>query len=52
MAGEPLKCSSTELRCVKYIPVKDLIHRLKWEECLGKQAKIFTRISVNQKNIQ
>ena len=25
------------------------IHRLKWEECLGKQAKIFTRISVNQK---
>ena len=25
------------------------IHRLKWEECLGKEAKIFTRISVNQK---
>lgn len=25
------------------------IHRSKWEECLGTQAKIFTRISVNQK---
>ena len=24
-------------------------HRLKWEECLEKQAKIFIRLSVNQK---
>ena len=27
------------------------IHRLKWEECLGKQAKIFTRVPVCPKKI-
>lgn len=25
------------------------IHRLEWEECLGKQAKIFARVPVCQK---